>query len=148
MIGFNVTLVAAALGAFAGRVVGRRAGLPLALVGVALYTLLVGAPPSAVRAAAMVAIALTAEAFGRPRDALAALVLAAAVLAGWDPWLLADLGFQLSVLATAGLILLQPLLAARLSRLPAWAAEGLAATLAAQAFVLPLQLTTFHSASL
>jgi competence protein ComEC len=45
------------------------------------------------------------------------------------------------------LILLQPVLQARLGRLPAWAAEGLSVTLAAQAFVLPLQLTTFHTFS-
>jgi competence protein ComEC len=142
-----VTLVAAALAALAGGLLGRRAGWPLAAGGILFYTLLVGAPPSAARAAVMAAIALTAEALGRPRDGLAALLLAAALLAGWDPLLLADLGFQLSVLATAGLILLQPLLQARLTRLPAWAAEGLSVTLAAQAFVLPIQLTTFHALS-
>ncbi len=145
--GFNVTLVAAALAVLAGRLVGRRAGWPLAALGIVFYTLLVGAPPSAARAAVMAALALAAEALGRPRDGLAMLVLAAALLAGWDPFLLADLGFQLSVLATAGLVLLQPALQARLGRLPAWAAEGLSATLAAQAFVLPLQLTTFHALS-
>jgi competence protein ComEC len=145
--GFNVTLVAAALAAMAGGLLGRRAGWPLAAVGIVFYTVLVGAPPSAARAALMASIALTAEALGRPRDGLAALLLATALLAGWDPLLLADLGFQLSVLATAGLVLLQPALQARLTRLPAWAAEGLSTTLAAQAFVLPLQLTTFHTLS-
>ncbi|HEY7059847.1 MAG TPA: ComEC/Rec2 family competence protein [Chloroflexota bacterium] len=146
--GFNVTLVAAALGALMGLLLGRRLGWPLAAAGVALYTLLVGAPPSATRAAVMALLALGGAALGRPRDGLAALALAAAWLAGWDPLLLGDLGFQLSVLATAGLIVLQPPLQARLSRLPAWAAEGLAATLAAEAFVLPIQLATFHYVSL
>src|SRR5579883_3100303 len=134
--GFNVTIVAAVLGALAGRLAGRRLGWPLAAVGVVLYTILVGAPPSATRAALMALLALGAEAAGRPRDGLAALALAAA--------LLADLGFQLSVLATAGLIVLGPALQARLRPLPAWAAEGLGATLAAELFVLPLQLATFH----
>ncbi|MBX5491624.1 MAG: ComEC/Rec2 family competence protein [Chloroflexi bacterium] len=145
--GFNVTLVAAALTVVAVRLAGRRWAWPLAAAGVVGYTLLVGAPPSAVRAAAMALIALGAEAAGRPRDGLAALLLAAAGLTALDPWLLADLGFQLSALATAGLLLLGPGLQARLRRLPPWAAEGLAATLAAQALVLPLQLATFHTVS-
>jgi competence protein ComEC len=148
LIGFNVTLVAAALTVLAAGLMGRRAGFPVAFIGVQLYTLLVGAPPSAVRAAVMALVAITAVALGRPRDGLAALAVTAALLAAWDPLLVADLGFQLSVLATAGLIVLQPSLRARLGRLPAWAAEGLAATLAAQAFVLPLQVATFHTVSL
>ncbi|HZR98512.1 MAG TPA: ComEC/Rec2 family competence protein [Chloroflexota bacterium] len=142
--GFNVTIVAAVLAALAGR----RAGWPLAAAGVVLYTILVGAPPSATRAALMALLALAAEAAGRPRDGLTALALAAALQAAWDPLLLGDLGFQLSVLATAGLIVLAPLIQGWLRRLPAWAAEGLAATLAAELFVLPLQLTTFHYLSL
>jgi competence protein ComEC len=146
--GFNVTLVAGALGALAGWLVGRRAWWPVAATGVVLYTVLVGAPPSATRAALMALLALGAEAVGRPRDGLAALALAAALQAAWDPLLLADLGFQLSVLATAGLIVLAGPLQTRLRRLPAWAAEGLAACLAAEAFVLPLQLATFHYLSL
>jgi competence protein ComEC len=146
--GFNVTIVAAVLAALTGRLVGRRAGWPLAAAGVLAYTILVGGPPSATRAALMALLALGAESAGRPRDGLAALALAAALLAGWDPLLLGDLGFQLSVLATAGLIVLAAPLQAGLRRLPAWAAEGLAATLAAQAFVLPLQLATFHYLSL
>jgi competence protein ComEC len=145
--GFNVTLVAAGLSVVAVRVAGRRWAWPLAAAGVIGYTLLVGAPPSAVRAAAMALIALGAEAAGRPRDGLAALLLAAAGLTAADPWLLADLGFQLSALATAGLLLFAAGLQARLAFLPAWAAEGLAVTLAAQALVLPLQLAVFHAVS-
>jgi len=146
--GFNVTLVAGVAGAVAERWAGRRVGWLLALAAVGLYTLLVGAPPSALRAAGMAAIALGATALGRPRDGLVGLALAAALLAAWNPWLLGDLGFQLSVLATAGLIWLQPALQARLAWLPAWASEGLAATLAAQALVLPIQLAAFHTVSL
>jgi competence protein ComEC len=91
--GFNVSLVAAVLGALAGAVAGRRTGWPLAAVGIVLFTILVGAPMSAVRAAAMALVALSAEAVGRPRDGLAALALAAAVLVAWDPWLMLDLSF-------------------------------------------------------
>lgn len=145
--GFNVTIVAAAAIAVALRLAGRRLAWPLAAGAVVLFTLLVGAPPSALRAAAMALVALGAQAAGRPRDGLAALLLAAAGLTAWDPLLLLDLGFQLSALATAGLVLFEPWLRARLARLPDWLAEGLAVTLAAQALVLPLQLTTFHALS-
>jgi competence protein ComEC len=145
--GFNVTLVAAAVSGVAIQLAGRRWAWPLAAASVVGYTLLVGAPPSAVRAAAMALLALGAEAAGRPRDGLAALLLAAMLLTAGDPWLLADLGFQLSALATAGLLVFEPGLRARLRRHPAWAAEGLGATLAAQAPVLPLQLAVFHTAA-
>ena len=80
------------------------------LAGVWLYTLLVGAPPSALRAAAMLTVALAAQAAGRVADPIVGLVLAVAVLLGYDPTLAFDLGFQLSVAATAGLIVLSPAL--------------------------------------
>ncbi|TAK24287.1 MAG: ComEC/Rec2 family competence protein [Chloroflexota bacterium] len=108
--GYNVSLIAAAaLGI--GRSFGRRGRVLLALLAVGLFTLLAGAPPSAVRAAAMIALALTARAAGRPPDAIAALGLACVAMTAVDPRVIADLGFQLSALATAGLIGLYPTVA-------------------------------------
>ncbi|MEU7929629.1 ComEC/Rec2 family competence protein [Micromonospora sp. NPDC049107] len=115
-----------------------RAGPWLAgvLCGVALvgFVILVRPSPSVVRAATMGAIGLVALAAGRPRAALPALAAAVTVLVLVDPELAGDAGFALSVLATAGLLLLAPRWRDGLRRrgVPAGLAEALAVPAAAQ----------------
>ncbi|SCG74117.1 competence protein ComEC [Micromonospora siamensis] len=115
-----------------------RAGprLATALCGVALvgFVILVRPSPSVVRAATMGAIGLAALAAGRPRAALPALAAAVTVLVVADPDLAGDPGFALSVLATAGLLLLAPGWRDGLRRrgVPAGLAEALAVPAAAQ----------------
>ena len=77
----------------------------VALVG---FVILARPSPSVVRAAAMGAIGLIGLASGRRRVALPALGAAVAALIMYDPELAGDPGFALSVLATAGLLLLAP----------------------------------------
>jgi competence protein ComEC len=103
----------------------------LALVG---FVVLVRPSPSVVRAATMGAIGLAALAAGRPRAALPALCAAVTVLVLVDPELAGDPGFALSVLATAGLLLLAPGWRNGLRRrgVPAGLAEALAVPAAAQ----------------
>ncbi|WP_207914273.1 ComEC/Rec2 family competence protein, partial [Micromonospora sp. KC213] len=103
----------------------------LALVG---FVVLVRPSPSVVRAATMGAIGLAALAAGRPRAALPALGAAVTVLVLIDPELAGDAGFALSVLATAGLLLLAPNWRDALRRrgVPAGLAEALAVPAAAQ----------------
>ena len=103
----------------------------VALVG---FVVLARPSPSVVRAAAMGAIGLLGLASGRPRAALPALAAGVAVLVLADPELAADPGFALSVLATAGLLLLAPPWRDALRRrgCPAGLAEALAVPAAAQ----------------
>jgi competence protein ComEC len=57
----------------------------------------------------------------------------------WDPWLAVSPGFALSVLATAGILVLAPAWAAALGRwLPLWAAQAVAVPLAAQVVCTPV----------
>ena len=115
-----------------------RAGprVAVALCGLALigFVVLVRPSPSVVRAATMGAIGLAALAAGRPRAALPALCAAITVLVIVDPELAGDPGFALSVLATAGLLLLAPGWRDVLRRrgVPAGLAEALAVPAAAQ----------------
>ena len=112
--GYNVTLLAGlVIGAFAW-LIGRRRAAILALAAIAGYTLLTGASPSLVRAAIMGALYLTATLLGRPNSGLVSLLVAAAVMAGLQPTVVRDVSFQLSFAATAGLIVLVPLMRERI----------------------------------
>ncbi|MBI4093936.1 ComEC/Rec2 family competence protein [Candidatus Kaiserbacteria bacterium] len=108
-----------------------------------LFALITGFASASVRAAAMASIALAGQYSGRLYLASRALALVAVAMVAWNPYVLAfDPGFQLSVIATAGLIALTPHIAPRLK----WVTtklnlrEILATTLAAQIAVLPLLL--------
>ena len=102
-------LMALALGA-ASFLVGRhrRAYLLLPLAAVWLYALVSGLSPSVTRAAIMGSVYLAALSLGRPRSAVPALALSAAVMTGFNPMLLFQISFQLSFAAVAGIILALP----------------------------------------
>ena len=78
------------------------------------FIALVRPSPSVLRAAAMAAVLIFAQASNRARDSLPALGFAMAAVVIADPWQAREVGFALSVLATAGLLLLAPLIQARL----------------------------------
>ncbi len=59
--GFNVSIIAGLFSLVAARLCERRHGAWIAIVGIAAYTLLVGAGPSVVRAAIMGSLALAAH---------------------------------------------------------------------------------------
>lgn len=146
--GFNVTVVAGLAELAALRYLARRRATILAILAVWLYSLLTGLPPSATRAAIMCTLTLSAKLVGRGGDALSFLCLSGAFMTGMDPLILYDLGFQLSFLATAGLVLLEPVLRAGLTRLPGWLSASLSVTLAAQLATLPIMVGSFHTLSL
>jgi competence protein ComEC len=109
----------------------------VALVG---FVILVRPSPSVLRAAAMGALGLVALAAGRPRAAVPALAATVAVLVIVDPQLAVDAGFALSVLATAGLLLIAPRWrdVLRERGVPAGLAEALAIPAAAQVACAPV----------
>ena len=74
----------------------------------AAFIALVRPSPSVLRAAAMAAVLLFAHGTKRGRDSLPALGFAIAAVVILDPFQARDPGFVLSVLATAGLLLLAP----------------------------------------
>ncbi|MFA5023149.1 MAG: ComEC/Rec2 family competence protein [Candidatus Paceibacterota bacterium] len=84
----------------------------LGLGSIFLFVMMTGGEAAAVRSAVMGAIALMARRYGRTYDAGVALVFAGFLMILWNPRLLAfDLGFQLSFLATLGMIYIAPLVA-------------------------------------
>lgn len=134
----------AALAALAG--VGRRGRVVVAIVALAAFVVLVTPGPSVMRAAVMSIVVILALASGRPGTGMPALCLAVVGLLVADPWLARDVGFTLSVLATAGLLTLSAPFTRALSRwLPrsfaAVVAIPLAAQLACQPVLVLLQPT-------
>lgn len=102
---------------------------------------LVHPEPSVVRAAAMGAVGVLGLAAGRPARSPAALGAAVVVLLVADPWLAGELGFALSVAATAGIVLLGTALTRRwAARLGHGPASGIAVPVAAQLVCGPLVL--------
>ena len=120
----------------------RRAGALIAMLTIALFVLAAGAGAASVRAGLMAGLGLVARATGRTYAVVRALLVVAFIMLLINPLLLAfDPGFQLSFIATLGLILFAPILEMRLMFISSqfWR-DILSATLAAQIFVLPLLL--------
>lgn len=141
--GYNVMVVAEwVMAALALMRVPRRLSAGAGALALLLFVGIAGASATAVRAALMALIALYARATGRSYAASRALLVAVLVMLLWNPlYLVFDPGFDLSVVATIGLIWLAPLLESLLSFLknPFWK-NAVATTLAAQIAVLPLLL--------
>ena len=97
----------------------------------------------------MAGVVLLARESGRAGRAAAALGWAATLLLLVDPGLIADAGFQLSSLATAGLIAWATPITERwidgsgAADCPRWLTESLGVSLAAQAATLPIVLASF-----
>lgn len=123
----------------------------IAVVVAIFFALITGFASSSVRAATMAVIATVGKATGRTYLATRALAVVAVGMVVWNPFVLAfDPGFQLSMLATLGLIHISPLFAERL----VWVNERFgmreiaSATLGTQAAVLPMLLYSSGSLSL
>lgn len=110
------------------------------------YALLCGLRPPVLRALAMSSVLLLGGS-GAERGRL--LCVVAVVLLCLQPLWLADIGFQLSFGAAAGLLWLLPACKRLLPQaLPAPIGEAAAVSLAAQVAVLPLEVYYFHQFSL
>jgi competence protein ComEC len=112
----------------------------VALVG---FVGLTGLQPSVLRAVIMGFGALIGVATSRKIKPLRSLLVAATLLLLWNPVWIWDLGFELSFLATLGLVVTVPPLVAKLDWMPNAIATLIAVPLAATLWTLPLQLYIF-----
>ncbi|WP_231639237.1 ComEC/Rec2 family competence protein [Mycobacterium sp. Marseille-P9652] len=111
--GANVTIVCGAV-LFSARLIGPRAAVVLAAAALAAFVVVVQPTASVLRAAVMGAIALAGILSSRRRQAIPALCGTVLVLLTFAPHLAVDVGFALSVLATAALVVLAPVWSRRL----------------------------------
>ena len=161
--GFNIAILTGVLLALSRPFLGHRWSAWFVLVGIALYTLLVGADAAVVRAAIMAALfVIAARLMGRPTFAPAGLFTCGHRHDRHQtPNILWDIGFQLSFAATLGLMLyvgpvsdwtstrLRPKIGSEnAQKLTRMLAEILFATLAAMLITLPIILYHFGQLSL
>jgi competence protein ComEC len=146
--GMNIALVLAALWPLL-RYMRLKPSVQLAVLVVfaGLYTLVSGMQPSLTRAFLMAAVGLAAWLSGRDKNGLASISAAALFLLVLNPFTLYDIGFQLSFLATASLIVFVPMLDRMMADLPGWLRAGLSVTMAAQIGVLPVLIYYFGQVS-
>jgi len=118
---------------------GGYASILVGLLGTVGFVLLARPEPSVLRAAAMGLVALVGLGAGGRRRGVRALSVAVLVLVLIDPWLSRSTGFVLSVVATAGILVLAPAWSAALARwLPAPLADAVAVPMAAQIACTPV----------
>lgn len=114
---------------------------PVLIAGLILYVLLVQPAPSVIRAAVMGSIGAMAVFAGRGRASSALLWSCVILLLLYDPWYATAAAFQLSVAATAGIVVVGHRLKLIFDRwMPGILAGPLALAVSAQLFVTPVLL--------
>lgn len=158
--GFHIAVIAGVILTILEKILHKNAARPIALVVIAIYVLLVGAPPPAIRAGLMAGAVIVTGSTGNLRGGLLTLALATLLMTGFEPNYLWMIGFQLSAVSTLGLMLyakpfqsgLKSLFARRTNRLAtffdSWIGSVLAMTAAAQMATLPLILYYFGEFSI
>lgn len=144
--GQNLSMVAGFFLSLSG-LIGRKKALALGLLASIFYTFLSGMQLPILRAAIMFSFSSLASFFGRERDGWWVLIVTAALMLLVNPEWITNLSFQLSFLATFGVIVVAPILLKFLGKLPV-IGQDLAVTLAAQAMVTPVLAQNFHQISL
>src|SRR3989344_1432931 len=137
----------------------------ISIIFIWVYIILVGFPASGVRAAIMGSILLLAEILGRQNTSSRIIMLAGSLMLFQNPFLLFyDVGFQLSFLASMGIIYLKPIIDSFLKFSHKFKSRSqfkvilnqrlkdlsdiISVTLSAQIFTLPIIIYNFGTVSL
>lgn len=141
--GFQVTLILGVILAITRRFPeGWQFGIGTGTL--AIYAGLAGLQASVLRAVLMGFAGLIALVLQRKTKPIGVLLFAAILLLLFNPLWIWNLGFQLSFLATLGLIVTAQPLTERLDWMPPAIASAIAVPVAATIWTLPLQLYTFN----
>ena len=158
--GYNIVILIGIFSTITVGLIGRRRAFYVIVIGLIVYAIMVGGSASVVRATIMGILLLWADHIGRPYAAPNALFASGLLMTFVDPNTLFDVGFQLSFMATLGLMIYARPFAhsthAFLARLfnRDWARQfvdilndALLVTLAAQVTTLPLLMAYFRQIS-
>ncbi|MEI7904019.1 MAG: ComEC/Rec2 family competence protein [Candidatus Firestonebacteria bacterium] len=143
--GFNVALVSAAI-FFLLRLcrASKRTAARLSIPAIIFFCLITGSSPSVVRATIMACLYLLSIALERDADIYNVMGLSCLIVLALNPLDIYDIGFQLSYIATFGIVFLVPRFQKALAFMPGWLAGAISVTLSAQLFVLPVLAYYFY----
>jgi competence protein ComEC len=111
------------------------------------YSLLTGLSPAVCRAAVMISLIIIGKTYNRRINTLNILAVSAFAILLFDPFLITDVGFQLSYVAVAGLIVFQPIVYRLWDIDNKWLDKlwvFCSASIAIQAITFPLSAYYFH----
>ncbi|OGE17651.1 hypothetical protein A2769_04035 [Candidatus Daviesbacteria bacterium RIFCSPHIGHO2_01_FULL_37_27] len=145
--GQNLSMVAGFFLFFSG-LIKRKTALILSFLSIVFYTLLTGAEVPILRAAIMVSAGFLAQALGREKDSIWIVIGVGALMLLINPVWITSLSFQLSFLATLGVVGVSPMLMSKFAKIPKFIRGDLSVSLAAQVLVLPVIAQNFHQISL
>lgn len=145
--GQNLTILAGFLITLAPWV-GRRIAILITLFGCLAYAVLTGFQVPVIRATIMAVATLTAQLLGKNATSWYVLALSAGLMLLFNPNWILSISFQLSFLATLGLVVMAPIITPKLSLVPKVLRGDLATTISAQALTFPVIAATFGQVSL
>lgn len=150
--GMNITILMTITASTLLRIFSRRITSLLTVLIIMGFIWFVGLSPSVIRAAIMGCLSLLSTIFGRQKGALWCLLLAALGMLILNLSYLTDVSFQLSFLATLGIILFTKSNKKEINPSKFFLCnlikDDLKTTLYAQVFTMPIFIFTFHQVSL
>lgn len=144
--GYNISLISGWLSGM-NRIFSRPITFVLIVSCVIFYTLLTGAEAPTIRAAIMGLLVWGSRVVGRLADSIFLLILTGVVMFVFDHTVISSISFQLSFMATLGILLFGSKLGEFFKFLPSPLGSDLATTLSAQILVLPILVYYFGSVS-
>lgn len=150
--GMNVSMFGAFISSLFGFFLKRKIALVLTVFAIVFYAFLAGLEASIVRASIMGILVFSAQIMGRQTLSFYILFFTAFLMLFVSPILIFDIGFQLSFVATFGLLSLKPLIdnmrSVKFITKKVIAGDDLLTTTVAQVSTLPIILSNFGSVSL
>jgi competence protein ComEC len=146
--GYNLTILVRAVGRL--KLGSKYQKLMLSMALIAAFILVTGFSASIVRAGLVSVLGLWAWYYGRQFKPVVLIAIAVAITALWNPFYVwSDLGWYLSFLAFFGVLVIAPIISAKLfSKPPKMLTMVVLETLSAEIMTLPLILMTFSQLSL
>ena len=146
--GQNLSIFTGVLANWLASLFSRRLSSLLIIFLLVWFLWFIGPSPSLVRAVIMGSLTLFSVIFGRRNVSLLSLLLAVGIMLLLNPSWISDLSFQLSVLATLGIILFGSPKGVKNATFWSFIKDDLRITLAAQLLTTPLIFFQFHRISL
>lgn len=141
--GTNITLLSTVLILSLTHVIKRKYAVFITSAVIVIYVVVSGFDAPIVRASLMGIILLFAQVTGRVADSWRVLVITSFLMLFAKPEWIVDLGFILSFVATASLLIFERKVSDLLSKIPKLFREGLSTSVAAQIGVSPIIFFTF-----